>query len=191
MVQQYQTCYNNSPRALPEVRDHLQLVKPDAATAVATTAAAATAAAQFHKLRGPPVARLPTTSAVPCLLCASLLLDTNLLLGSSLFYPLTLLDDFLNTRLVAIPNSSPRTLRQPLFSRASPLSRGCVGGHGTEMHLRLRKQSIKRLKALALFYTTVPRALKRGTTRLMRHSAAESQCPFTRGEEESFAILQN
>ena len=48
MVQQHQTCYDSSPHALSKVRDHLQLVKP------AATAAAAT----FHKLREPPVARL-------------------------------------------------------------------------------------------------------------------------------------
>ena len=46
------TCYDSSPHALSEVRGHLQLVKPNAA------AAAAAAAAPFHKLRGPPVARL-------------------------------------------------------------------------------------------------------------------------------------
>ena len=130
-------------------------------------------------------------SAIPCVLCASLLLGTSLLLGSSLFCPLPLLGDFLNTRLLAIPNYFPRTLRQPLFNRASSLSRGCVGGHGTERHLRLRRRSIRRAQALALFYTTIPRALRRGTYRLVRHPAAEPQYPFAREEEESFAVLQN
>ena len=100
------------------------------------------------------------TSAVPCLLCASLLL------GTSISCPLPLLHDFLNTRLLAIPNFFPRTLRRPLFSRASSWSRGSVGGHGTERHPRLRRRSIRRVEALNLFYTTVPRALKSGTTRL-------------------------
>ena len=134
---------------------------------------------------------LPTL-AVPCLLCASLLLGTSLLLDTSLFCPLSLLDDFLNTLLLAIPHSFHRILRQPLFSRASSWSRGCVGRHGTERHPRLRRRSIRRVEALALFYTTVPRALKRGTTMSVRHSAAaEPQCPFAREEEEPFAILQN
>ena len=131
------------------------------------------------------------TSAVPCLLCASLLLDTSLLLGTSLFCLLPLLDDFLNTQLLAIPNSFPRTLRQALFSRASSWSRGCGGGHGTERHPRLRRRSIRLVEALALFHTTVLRALKRGTTRLVCYSTAESQCPFAREEEEPFVILQN
>ena len=40
---------------------------------------------------------------------------------------------------------------------------------------------MRRVEVLALFYTTVPRALKRGTTRLVHHSAAGPQCPFARG----------
>ena len=120
------------------------------------------------------------TSAVSCPKCASLLLGRSLLLGTSLLCPLSLLDDFLNTRLLAISNSFPRTLRQPLFSRASSWSHGCVGGHGIERHSRLRRRSIRRVEVLALFYTTIPRVLKRGTTCLVRHSAAEPQCPFAR-----------
>ena len=131
------------------------------------------------------------TSTAPCLLCTSLLPGTSLLLGTSLFCPLPLLGDVLNTRLLAIPNSIPRTLCPPLFSRTSSWSRGCVRGHGTERHQRLRSRGIRQVEALALFYTSVPRALKRGTTRLVRQSAAEPQCLFTREEEEPFAILPN
>ena len=132
---------------------------------------------------------LPTL-AVPYLLCASLLLGTILLLGTSLSSPLPLLDDFLNTRLLAIPNYFPRTLRQPLFSRASSRFRGCVEVHGTQRHPRLRRSNIRRVEALALFYNTVSRALKRGATTLVRHFAAKLQCPFAR-DEKPLVILQN
>ena len=94
-----------------------------------------------------PRSLLPT-SAIPCLLCARLLLGMRLLLGTSLFFPLLLLDDFLNTRLLAIINYFPRTLHQPLFSRASSWSRGYVEEYGTGGHPRLRRRSIKGPKPL-------------------------------------------
>ena len=130
-------------------------------------------------------------SAVPCLLCASLLLGTILLLGTNLFCPLPLLDDFLNTRLLAIPNSFPRTLRQPLSIRASSWSRACVGGHGTERHPRLRRRSIRRVEARALFYTTVPRRSNAAPLGWSVILLLSPKCPFAREEEGPFAILQN
>ena len=188
MVQQNQTCYDSSPHTLSKVRDHacssLSLMRLRLLLLLLLL--------HFISCKGRlSLGSLLPTSAVPCLLCASLLLGTRLLLATSLFFLLPLLDDFLNTQLVVIPNYFPRTLRQPLFNRASSLSRGCVEGHGIERHPRLHRRSIRPVEALALFYTTVPRALKRGTTRLVRHSAADPQCPFAREEENPFAILQN
>ena len=118
-----QTCYKSRPHAFSEVDDYLQLVKPGAAAVLA-----ATAAAPFYNLRGSSVARLVVAyvgySVPPVRESAA---GYEPAAGPEPFCPLPPLDDFLNTRLLAIPNYFPRTIRQPPFSRGLSYLAGVLG----------------------------------------------------------------
>ena len=157
-----QTCYKSSPHAFSEVDDYLQLVKPDAAAVLA--AAAAAAAAPFYNLRGSPVARLVAAyvgySVPPVRESAA---GYEPAAGPEPFCPLPPLEDFLNTRLLAIPNYFPRTIRQPPFSRGLPYLAGVLGDVAPRGTQGCAGEGLGGSKPL--LSSTVPRALKRSPTR--------------------------